>query len=61
MLIKKNEKYGVINSKGVTIINPEYDTIVADGYYIEEQKYALSGYIVGIKTRRRVSLWLYKS
>lgn len=50
MLVKKEEKYGVINSKGATIIKPDYDSIVADGYYTDNEKYALSGYIIGLKT-----------
>jgi hypothetical protein len=50
LLVEKDGKYGVINQKGATIIKIEYDSIVADGYYNEEQKYALSGYIVCEKT-----------
>lgn len=59
LLVKKDGKYGVINQKGAQIIKAEYDGIVADGYYDEEQKYALSGYVVFVKTRRRISLWIY--
>lgn len=51
LLVKKEGKYGVINQKGATIIKPQYDNITADGYYTEEQKYGLSGYIVSLKTR----------
>lgn len=51
MLVKKEGKYGVINSKGATIIKPEYESIIADGYYKDEHKYALSGYIVELKTQ----------
>lgn len=50
LLVKKDGKYGVINQKGAKIIKTQYDYIVADGYYDEEQKYALSGYIVSVKT-----------
>lgn len=50
LLVKKDGKYGVINQKGAKIINPQYDGIVADGYYDENQKYALSGYIISDKT-----------
>lgn len=60
LLVKKDGKYGVISQKGACIIKNEYDGIIADGYYDETQKYALSGYIVTLKTRRRLSLWLYK-
>lgn len=59
ILVQKEGKYGVINSKGATIINTDYESVIADGYYTDEQKYAFSGYIVGVKTRRRVPLWLY--
>lgn len=60
LLVKKDGKYGVINQKGARIIKPEYDGIVADGYYEEEYQYALSGYVVSQKTRRRIPLWLYE-
>lgn len=50
LLVKKDGKYGVVNDKGVKLINEEYDSIVADGYYTEEDKYALSGYIISNKT-----------
>lgn len=50
LLVKKDGKFGVINQKGARIIKPQYDGIVADGYYDENQKYALSGYIVSTKT-----------
>lgn len=50
LLVKKDGKYGVISQKGSCIVKNEYDGIVADGYYDERQKYALSGYIVSLKT-----------
>ena len=51
LLVKKDGKYGVINDRGVKLISEEYDEeIVADGYYTEKDKYALSGYIVNNKT-----------
>ena len=50
LLVKKDGKYGVISQKGACIIKNEYDGIIADGYYDETQKYALSGYIVTLKT-----------
>lgn len=50
LLVKKEGKYGVINQKGARIIKTQYDEIIADGYYDENQKYALSGYVVGTKT-----------
>lgn len=50
MKVKKDGKFGVINAKGATLIKEEYDDIVADGFYTEEDKYGLSGYIVSNKT-----------
>lgn len=50
LLVKKDGKYGVINSKGAKLIKEQYDSIVADGYYTENNKYGLSGYIVSNKT-----------
>lgn len=50
LIVKKDDKYGVINSNGATLIENKYDTIKADGFYEEENKYELSGYIVGNKT-----------
>lgn len=60
LLVKKDGKYGVINQKGAKIIKIEYDGIVADGYYSEEQKYAQSRIYCVIKDPRGLSLWLYK-
>ncbi len=51
LLISKDGKYGVINTKGAELINPEYDYISGDGYYTWDKKYALSGYILGLKTQ----------
>lgn len=50
LLVKKDGKYGVINAKGAKLIKEQYDSIVADGYYTENNQYALSGYIVSNKT-----------
>lgn len=50
LLISKDGKYGVINTKGAELIKTEYDYISGDEYYTEEVKYALSGYILGVKT-----------
>lgn len=50
LIVKKDGKYGVINDRGVKLISEEYDLIVADGYYTEENKYALSGYIISNRT-----------
>lgn len=50
LLISKNGKYGVINTKGAELIKTEYDYISGDEYYTQEEKYGLSGYILGLKT-----------
>lgn len=49
ILIKKNDKYGVINVKGVELVHPDYDYIKGDGY-TDSNGYKDAGYIVGIKT-----------
>lgn len=50
LLITQDGKCGVINTKGAELIKPEYDYISGDEYYTSEKKYALSGYVLGIKT-----------
>lgn len=50
LLITQNGKCGVINTKGAELIKPEYDYISGDEYYTSEKKYALSGYILGVRT-----------
>lgn len=50
-LVKKDGKNAVINNQGKIIIANKYDSIVGDGYYTENEKYALSGYIVSITTK----------
>lgn len=50
LLVKKDGKYGVINVKGAKLIDIVYDNIVADGFYTDDEKYRLSGYIVSNKT-----------
>jgi len=50
LLVYNDGKCGVINTKGAELISPKYDYITGDEYYTEEQKYALSGYILGVTT-----------
>ena len=50
MLVSKNDKYGVIDIKGNTIVKTEYDKILSDGYYTEKDQYKKSGFIVYVKT-----------
>lgn len=50
LLVEQNGKYGVINIKGTNLVQIKYETIIADGYYTEKDKYDKTGYIVGIKT-----------
>lgn len=51
LLISKDGKYGVINTKGAVLVEAKYDYITGDGYYKDDVKYALSGYVLGIKTQ----------
>lgn len=48
-LVSKNNKYGIINLKGKILVNTEYDSIRADGYYKNED-YSKSGFIVSKTT-----------
>jgi len=50
LLISKDGKYGVINCKGAELLKAKYDYIAGDEYYTEEEKFGLSGYILGEKT-----------
>lgn len=50
LLVKKDGKYGVINVKGAKLIDTVYDNIISDGFYTDNEKYGLSGYIVSNKT-----------
>ena len=50
LLVSKDGKYGVINTQGAELIKPKYDYISGDEYYTNKDKYALSGYILGVKT-----------
>lgn len=50
-LVKKDGKSGVLNNKGKMVISNQYDSIVGDGFYLESDKYALSGYIVSVTTQ----------
>ena len=49
LLISKNGKYGVINCKGAELLKAKYDYISGDEYYTQEEKFGLSGYILGEK------------
>ena len=49
LLVKKDNKYGIINIKGKEVIKIEYDSITADGYYEEDTKYLKAGFIVAKK------------
>ena len=50
ILVKKEGLCGVLNSKGQEIIEVKYNSIVGDDFCLEAYGYALSGYIVSIKT-----------
>ena len=52
LLISKDGKYGVINNKGAELLKAKYDFISGDEYYTEEDKFALSGYVLGMKTSK---------
>lgn len=50
LLISLNGKYGVINCKGAELLDAKYEYISGDEYYTQEEKYGLSGYVLGAKT-----------
>lgn len=50
ILVKKEGLCGVLNSKGEEIIPIKYDSITGDDFCLEAYGYALSGYIVAVKT-----------
>ena len=52
ILVEQNGKLGVVNSKGVELVAPNYDTIIGDGYY-NQADYKDAGYIVGIKQENK--------
>ena len=45
ILVKKNGKYGVLDSLGNIVIDFKYDQIIGDGYCSEESGYEKTGYI----------------
>ena len=49
-MVSKDEKYGVIDLKGNTLVETEYDKIESDGYYTLKDKYKKSGYIISVRT-----------
>ena len=49
-LVSVNQQYGVIDLKGNTVVKTEYDKILSDGYYTDEDEYKKSGFIVSVKT-----------
>ena len=50
LLVTQNGKMGIINIKGVDLIKPQYDVISVDNYFVENEGYKYSGYIIGEKT-----------
>ena len=60
LLVKEEEKFGVINQKGQKLISTKYDDIIGDGFYTEDNKYTLSGYIVCTKTQEGYRYRIYK-
>lgn len=50
ILVKKDGLYGIINFKGDEIIPIKYNSISGDEFCLEAYGYALSGYIVSVKT-----------
>ena len=51
ILVKKDEKFGVMDTKGNLFIDTKYDTVSADDYCSSTDLYQKTGYIVGEKTQ----------
>lgn len=49
-LVSIENKYGVINSNGVVLIDIKYDKILTDGYYTNKDNYIYSGFIISNTT-----------
>lgn len=49
-LVSKDDKYGIIDIKGNTLVDLEYNKVTSDGYYTEKDGYKKSGFIVSNKT-----------
>ena len=49
-MIQKDNKFGVINTKGKVLVETDYDQVVTDDYYNESTGYKDSGFIVARKT-----------
>lgn len=54
ILVKKDGLYGVLNSKGESVIPEKYDSIKSDEYCSEVDGYAKTGYIISQKTKTGV-------
>ena len=51
LLVSKDSKYGVINIKGTSLVDIEFDSIKTDGYYnYQNENYIKSGFIVSKTT-----------
>lgn len=48
--VKKDDLYGVLDSKGKIIINIKYNSVKGDGYCSQVDEYAKTGYIISEKT-----------
>ena len=49
-IVSKNNKYGIVDLKGNTLVKTEFDTCSSDGFYTKEEEYKKSGFIVSKKT-----------
>ncbi|MCL2859989.1 MAG: WG repeat-containing protein [Oscillospiraceae bacterium] len=53
-LVKKSDKYGVINVSGKSKIDTKYDVIMSDQFSTDDNGYDDSGYIVAIETNKDI-------
>lgn len=55
ILVKSEEKYGILAVNGEVVIDTKYDAIKADGYSSGKDFYTKTGYIVSQKTENEVN------
>ncbi len=48
--VKQEDQYGLIELNGNKLVECEYNSIASDGYYDENTKYDMAGFIVNIRT-----------
>ena len=61
ILVKKDDKYGVLDASGNIVVPISFYSIIGDEYYTEEDGYSSTGYIVSTKTKTGIMYGYYNS